>query len=63
MEQFYPDLLANLSHLQEPAADVRRARQDLLRREDRHEPEDIFVVSIMPCTAKKFEAQRPEMYD
>ncbi len=24
-------------------------------------PEDIFVVSIMPCTAKKFEAQRPEM--
>ena len=24
-------------------------------------PEDIFVVSIMPCTAKKFECQRPEM--
>ncbi len=24
-------------------------------------PEDIFVVSIMPCTAKKYEAQRPEM--
>jgi NADH-quinone oxidoreductase subunit G/NADP-reducing hydrogenase subunit HndD len=24
-------------------------------------PEDIFSVSIMPCTAKKFEAQRPEM--
>jgi iron only hydrogenase large subunit-like protein len=24
-------------------------------------PEEIFVVSIMPCTAKKFEAQRPEM--
>ena len=26
-------------------------------------PEDIFVVSIMPCTAKKFEAARPEMND
>jgi len=26
-------------------------------------PEDIFVVSIMPCTAKKFEAERPEMGD
>jgi len=25
-------------------------------------PEDIVVVSIMPCTAKKFEANRPEMY-
>jgi len=24
-------------------------------------PEKIYVVSIMPCTAKKFEAQRPEM--
>jgi NADP-reducing hydrogenase subunit HndD len=26
-------------------------------------PEDLVVVSIMPCTAKKFEAQRPEMTD
>jgi NADH-quinone oxidoreductase subunit G/NADP-reducing hydrogenase subunit HndD len=25
-------------------------------------PKDIFVVSIMPCTAKKFEILRPEMY-
>jgi iron only hydrogenase large subunit-like protein len=25
------------------------------------DPKDIFVVSIMPCTAKKFEASRPEM--
>jgi len=25
-------------------------------------PEDIFVVSIMPCTAKKFEITRPEMF-
>ena len=25
------------------------------------DPKDIFVVSVMPCTAKKFEAARPEM--
>ena len=25
------------------------------------DPKDIFVVSIMPCTAKKFEITRPEM--
>jgi len=25
------------------------------------DPRNIVVVSIMPCTAKKFEAQRPEM--
>jgi NADH-quinone oxidoreductase subunit G/[NiFe] hydrogenase diaphorase moiety small subunit/NADP-reducing hydrogenase subunit HndD len=27
------------------------------------EPENIVSVSIMPCTAKKFEANRPEMHD
>jgi NADH-quinone oxidoreductase subunit G len=26
-------------------------------------PEDVFVVSIMPCTAKKFEAKRPEFIE
>ena len=26
-------------------------------------PEDMTVVSIMPCTAKKYECQRPEMND
>jgi NADP-reducing hydrogenase subunit HndD len=26
-------------------------------------PEEMFVVSVMPCTAKKYEAQRPEMND
>jgi iron only hydrogenase large subunit-like protein len=27
------------------------------------DPKDIFVVSVMPCTAKKFEIIRPEMYN
>ena len=27
------------------------------------DPKDIVVVSVMPCTAKKFECQRPEMND
>ena len=26
------------------------------------DPQDIYVVSIMPCTAKKFEITRPEMF-
>ena len=26
-----------------------------------YDPKDVFVVSIMPCTAKKFEKERPEM--
>ena len=27
------------------------------------DPKDIVSVSIMPCTAKKFECERPEMAD
>jgi len=27
------------------------------------DPKDMIVVSVMPCTAKKFECNRPEMYD
>jgi NADP-reducing hydrogenase subunit HndD len=27
------------------------------------DPKDIFMVSVMPCTAKKFEITRPEMYN
>ena len=25
------------------------------------DPKDLFVVSVMPCTAKKYEIQRPEL--
>jgi len=33
----------------------------IMRRRTGRKPGDIVVVSVMPCTAKKFEAQRPEM--
>ncbi len=62
VEQFYPDLIPQPLHLQEPAADAGRRDQELLRRErEGIDPERIFSVAIMPCTAKKFEAGRPEM--
>ena len=43
-----------------PPADVRRSPQNLLRREEGIDPENIVVVSIMPCTAKKFEIGRDD---
>ena len=63
IEHFYPDLLPHLSTCKSPAADVRRPGQDLLRGKAGIGPANIYVVSIMPCTAKKFECQRPEMTD
>ncbi len=60
-EQSFPELLPNLSTCRSPqqmlGALVKGCGPD--RREDPHA--ETVVVSIMPCTAKKFEAKRPEM--
>ena len=61
MEQYYPELRRPPLHLPVAAADV---RLPFARRcfplPWAYEKKDIAVVSIMPCTAKKFEARRPE---
>ena len=56
----FPELLPNLVHLQIAAADARRVVKELLPAEIGVKKENIVMVSIMPCTAKKFEAKRPE---
>ena len=43
------------------AGDVRIAGEGDASGEFKIERKDLKVVAIMPCTAKKFEAQRPEM--
>ncbi|MCK7491289.1 MAG: hypothetical protein MZW92_05895 [Comamonadaceae bacterium] len=53
-----PDLLDNLSTCKSPQQMFGRAHQDLLRPAAGIDPKDIVSVSIMPCTAKKFECQR-----
>jgi NADP-reducing hydrogenase subunit HndD len=61
MEHFNPDMLANLSTCKSPQQMFGAVAKTYYARNLGKRPEDIFVVSIMPCTAKKFEAQRPEM--
>ena len=60
-ETYYPDMLPNLSACKSPqgmfGALVKTYYADKIGRK----PEDICSVSIMPCTAKKFEAKRPEL--
>ena len=59
-EQYFPDLLPNLSTCRSPQAMFGSLLKELLPEQLKVERKNLKVVAIMPCTAKKFEAQRPE---
>jgi len=59
-EQFYPELLPNLSSCRSPQAMFGAMAKEMLPGLFQVQREQVKVVSIMPCTAKKFEASRPE---
>lgn len=60
-EHFYPDLLGHLSTCKSPQQMFGALAKTYYAETAGIDPKDIVSVSIMPCTAKKFEAQRPEM--
>ncbi|HHW97079.1 MAG: NADH-dependent [FeFe] hydrogenase, group A6 [Myxococcota bacterium] len=60
-EYFHQDFLPNLSTCKSPQQMFGAAAKTYYSRRIAKHPTDVFVVSIMPCTAKKFECQRPEM--
>jgi NADH-quinone oxidoreductase subunit G len=60
-EHFYPDLLPNISTCKSPQQMFGSLVKTYYAQKKQVDPETIVSVSIMPCTAKKFEAQRPEM--
>lgn len=60
-EQYFPDLLPHLSSCKSPQQMLGALCKELLPREVGRDRKDIVVVSIMPCTAKKYEAKRPEL--
>lgn len=59
-EQFHPQLLDNLSTCRSPQQMMGSLIKRLYAKSWGCSPDRIFVVSIMPCIAKKFEATRPE---
>jgi NADP-reducing hydrogenase subunit HndD len=63
VEHFYPDMLDNLSSCKSPQQMFGALAKTYWAQKIGKRPEDIYVVSVMPCTAKKFEAQRSEMND
>ncbi len=61
IEHFYPEFLPNLSTCKSPQQMLGALAKTYYAEKEGIDPADIFVVSYMPCTAKKFEAQREEM--
>jgi NADP-reducing hydrogenase subunit HndD len=61
VEHFHPEYLPNLSTCKSPQQMFGAVAKTYWARKIGKKAQDIFVVSVMPCTAKKFEAQRPEM--
>lgn len=63
IEHSYPDMLPHLSTCKSPQQMFGALAKTYYAKKAGIDPSKIFVVSVMPCTAKKFEAQRPEMND
>jgi iron-only hydrogenase group A len=61
VEQFYPDFIDNISTCKSPQQMMGAIIKNYYAEREGIDPEKIFSVSIMPCTAKKFEELRPEM--
>lgn len=61
IEHFYPELLPHLSTCKSPQQMFGALAKTYYAQKIGVAPEKVFCVSIMPCTAKKMEAERDEM--
>jgi iron-only hydrogenase group A len=61
VEQFYPELIPNISSCRSPQQMLGSIIKNYYAPKAGIPKSKIFSVAIMPCTAKKFEADRPEM--
>lgn len=63
VEQTYPELIEHLSSCKSPQQMAGTLFKTYGAKINNVEPAKVFSVSVMPCTCKKFECQRPEMAD
>ncbi len=63
LEHFYPEMIPNLSTAKSPQQMFGSVIKTYYAEQNNIDPADIVTVALMPCTAKKFECNRPEMYD
>lgn len=63
IEHMYPTLLNNLSTCKSPQQMFGALAKTYYAQKKGLQSKDVYSVSIMPCTAKKFESERPELRD
>ncbi|HPF17994.1 MAG TPA: NADH-dependent [FeFe] hydrogenase, group A6 [Bacillota bacterium] len=59
-EQYYPEFIPNLSSCKSPQQMFGAMMKSYYADKLGLNPEDVFVVTVMPCTAKKFEIRRDD---
>lgn len=62
-EDYYPEYNENLSSCKSPHQMLGALSKSYYAEKNDIDPKDIYTVSIMPCTAKKFESNRDELRD
>jgi NADH-quinone oxidoreductase subunit G/NADP-reducing hydrogenase subunit HndD len=63
LETCYPQLVPHLSRSASPQQIMGRVIKNYITSSASQKPENVFVVSVMPCTAKKYEADLDRMKD
>jgi len=63
LEHFYPEYIPNLSSAKSPQQMFGAVIKTYYAKANNIDPKDIVTVALMPCSAKKFECNRPEMAD
>ncbi|WP_326909338.1 [FeFe] hydrogenase, group A [Sedimentibacter sp. MB31-C6] len=59
-ENKYPNLVKNISTCKSPQQMFGTVAREAYNKQDKIDGKETFIISIMPCTAKKAEAARPE---
>ncbi|MBP5661913.1 MAG: (2Fe-2S)-binding protein, partial [Clostridia bacterium] len=59
-EKFFPEFIPNLSTCKSPHEMTGAIIKSYYAKKIGVDPSKLFVVSVMPCTAKKYEAKRPQ---
>jgi len=60
VEHYYPEFIPNLSSCKSPQQMFGAILKSYYCEKNNIDPKDLFVVSVIPCTAKKFEVEREE---
>jgi NADP-reducing hydrogenase subunit HndD len=62
LERFYPELIHHASTCRSPMSMLSALIKTYYAKKKGIDPQKIYVVAVMPCVAKKYEAHRPQHY-